>query len=72
MTSGCPGAGNIIGAAAPSTSNDVSYQTDTTPYMMQYNLNIQRELPGAWIVTIGYVGSQGRHLFLEQGFERSG
>ena len=64
VTSGCAGAGNIIGAAAPSTSNDTSYQTDTTPYMMQYNLNIQRELPGAWIVTIGYVGSQGRHLFL--------
>jgi len=31
--------------------------------MMQYNLNIQRELPGAWILTLGYVGSQGRHLF---------
>jgi hypothetical protein len=64
VTSGCPGAGNIIGAAAPATSNDVSYElTNTTPYMMQYNLNIQRELPGAWILTLGYVGSQGRHLF---------
>jgi hypothetical protein len=64
VTAGCAGAGNITGAAAPSTSNDTSYQTDTTPYMMQYNLNVQRELPGSWILTIGYVGSQGRHLFL--------
>jgi outer membrane receptor protein involved in Fe transport len=64
VTAGCPGAGNIIGAAAPSTSNDISYTSGTTPYMMQYNLNIQRELPGSWIATIGYVGSQGRHLFL--------
>ena len=32
--------------------------------MMQYNLNIQRELPGSWILSLGYVGSQGRHLFL--------
>jgi hypothetical protein len=64
VTSGCPGAGNIIGAAAPATSNATSYHTDTTPYMMQYNLNIQRELPGSWILSLGYVGSQGRHLFL--------
>jgi hypothetical protein len=64
VTAGCPGAGNIIGAAAPATSNDVSYTSGTTPYMMQYNLNVERELPGGWIVTLGYVGSQGRHLFL--------
>jgi len=33
-----------------------------TPYAMNYNLNIQRELPGAMVMQIGYVGSQGRHL----------
>jgi len=31
---------------------------------MNFNLNIQRELPGAMILQIGYVGSQGRHLEL--------
>ena len=62
VTSGCPGAANIV-AAAPSTANGTWYQSDSTPYMMQYNLNIQRELPGSWILTVGYVGSQGRHLF---------
>lgn len=34
----------------------------TAPYAMNYNLNIQRQLPGAMILQVGYVGSQGRHL----------
>ena len=34
----------------------------TEPYSFNYNLNIQRELPGAMILQIGYVGSAGRHL----------
>jgi hypothetical protein len=36
----------------------------TDPYSMNFNLNIQRELPGAMILQIGYVGAQGRHLEL--------
>jgi Carboxypeptidase regulatory-like domain len=36
----------------------------TDPYAMNFNLNIQRELPGAMILQIGYVGAQGRHLEL--------
>lgn len=34
----------------------------TAPYAMNYNLNVQRELPGAMVLQIGYVGAQGRHL----------
>ncbi len=34
----------------------------TSPYAMNFNLNIQRELPGAMIAQIGYVGALGRHL----------
>src|SRR5579883_118744 len=34
----------------------------TSPYAMNYNLNIQRELPGAMIAQVGFVGAQGRHL----------
>jgi hypothetical protein len=37
------------------------------PYSVNYNLTIQRELPGQMILSIGYVGSQGRHL--ERAFE---
>ncbi len=36
----------------------------TSPYEMNFNLNVQRELPGSMILQIGYVGAQGRHLEL--------
>ncbi|MGB6941674.1 MAG: carboxypeptidase regulatory-like domain-containing protein [Bryobacteraceae bacterium] len=36
----------------------------TDPYAMNFNLNIQRELPGAMVLQVGYVGAQGRHLEL--------
>src|SRR5215813_3426926 len=33
-----------------------------TPYIMQYNLSIQRQLPANWDITVGYAGSRGNHL----------
>jgi hypothetical protein len=33
--------------------------------VQQWNFNIQRQLPGAFVATIAYVGSKGNHLFLE-------
>lgn len=36
---------------------------DHAPYMMQYTLNVQRELGHGTVVTVGYNGSQGVHLF---------
>jgi hypothetical protein len=47
----------------PSQTNGINYDTPATPYQMQWNLNIQRELPGAAILTVGYVASRGVHLF---------
>jgi hypothetical protein len=41
----------------------LDYTTDTSPYVMQYNLTVQRELPGSFIASVGYVGSSGVHLF---------
>ena len=35
----------------------------TTPYVMQYNLNVQREIMASTLLTVGYVGSRGVHLF---------
>ncbi len=35
----------------------------TNAYMQQWNFNIQREVFGAWLATIAYVGSKGTHLF---------
>ena len=34
----------------------------TLPYSMNYNLTLERELPGQTILRIGYVGAQGRNL----------
>jgi hypothetical protein len=33
-----------------------------SPYMVQYNLNIQRDIGFGTILTVGYVGSRGIHL----------
>lgn len=32
-----------------------------TPYAVNYNLTVQRGLPGKMLLSVGYVGSQGRH-----------
>ncbi|HTZ98557.1 MAG TPA: carboxypeptidase regulatory-like domain-containing protein [Terriglobales bacterium] len=34
-----------------------------TPYIENYNLNIQQQLTSKMVLQIGYVGSQGHHLF---------
>jgi len=41
------------------------YGTNTTPYMMQYNLNVQRELMQGTTLSVGYVGSHGVHLLTQ-------
>ena len=54
----------VTGASSPvkpSLTNGTNYNIDTTPYMMQWNLNVQREL-GGWVLTAGYVGTRGIHL----------
>lgn len=35
---------------------------NVTPYTLQFNVNVQRELPGAAILTAAYVGTRGHHL----------
>jgi hypothetical protein len=37
---------------------------DNAPYVMQYNLTIQRELAAGTVLTLGYNGSTGKNLFL--------
>jgi outer membrane receptor protein involved in Fe transport len=36
------------------------------PLTYQWNLNIQRELPGHFVLTTAYVGTRGEHLFTNQ------
>lgn len=35
----------------------------------QWNLNVQRELPGNWVVELAYVGNRGRHLWAPRAFD---
>jgi hypothetical protein len=34
------------------------------PETLQWNVNIERSLPGSWIATVAYVGTRGEHLYL--------
>jgi outer membrane receptor protein involved in Fe transport len=36
------------------------------PLTYQWNLNVQRELPGHFVLTTAYVGTRGEHLFTNQ------
>ncbi len=36
--------------------------SDKIPYLMQWNLNIQHELPGKVVIEVGYTGSRGTQL----------
>jgi TonB dependent receptor len=50
------------GFTQPSALPGWDYNASATPYVMQYNLNIQREIAPATVLTVGYVGSRGLHL----------
>lgn len=63
-----PPAGGIPFPAIPNKplfqALGVSYKRTTeSPYMIQYNLTIQREAFAHAIVSLGYIGSRGVHLF---------
>jgi hypothetical protein len=57
-------------SCSPSTSNPaifagLDYKTNRAPYVMQYNLTIQRQITAGTVFSIGYIGSAGVHLFSE-------
>ncbi|MDX6460024.1 MAG: hypothetical protein QOE55_3721, partial [Acidobacteriaceae bacterium] len=54
----------VFGAPSTTAASDI-FSVDrhsATPYLMNYNLNIQQQLSSRAIAQIGYVGSVGRHL----------
>jgi hypothetical protein len=56
-----PGASQ--GALTAIGSNiDAPLSNTNTPYTLQYNLTVQRELPGAVVLEVAYVGNRGRQL----------
>jgi hypothetical protein len=52
----------VLAATTP-TGNSQTATTETTPYVMQYNLNIQREVLGNTVLSVGFVGSRSLHQF---------
>src|SRR5215813_2122722 len=58
-----PVPGSSIGAATALGSLIEAPLTNTnTPYTLQYNLTVQRELPGHVLLEVAYVGNRGREL----------
>jgi hypothetical protein len=51
---------NPLGGITTITSNL------TNPLTQQWNFDIQRELPGSFILTAAYVGTRGQHLYVNQ------
>jgi hypothetical protein len=59
------GYGNIGGGGLlfPLSLNSIPNKA-IWPYMQQWNLNVQKELPGHILASVAYVGSKGTHLVL--------
>jgi len=52
--------------AVPDGSFGINWGIDNhvhTPYVEAFNLSVQRELPGGFLLDVAYVGRLGRHLF---------
>jgi hypothetical protein len=53
-------------SSGPSEFAGVTYQpAGVSPYQITYNLNLQREIFHATILSVGYVGSVSRHLWTQ-------
>jgi hypothetical protein len=50
------------GLGVASTSLGTINPHFSDPYIQQWNVSIQRELPGAFLATVGYLGNHGVHL----------
>ena len=58
-----PVPGSSQGALTAIGSNlDAPLSNTNTPYTLQYNLTVQRELPGAVLLEVAFVGNRGRQL----------
>ena len=55
-------------AASTAVSPGFDYYINKAPYLIQYNVNIQRELASGTVLTVGYVGSHGVDLLTLRDF----
>jgi outer membrane receptor protein involved in Fe transport len=71
VSSGANGGAIVPGQPVYGPQNGCNYECDAfgfdrnikTPYMENYNINIQQQLSNKMVLQIGYVGSQGHHLW---------
>lgn len=49
----------------PSIHDALGYNISSTPYIIQYSANVQRELPAGIVVSAGYIGSKSSHLLTQ-------
>jgi outer membrane receptor protein involved in Fe transport len=54
--------------ASPTSTVNTMASHILNPLTHQWNLDIQRELPGGFILTTAYVGTRGEHLFTNQDY----
>jgi len=57
------GGAAIFPAVGGDTSDIFTVDSLRTPYVFNFNLNVQRQLAGSAVLQIGYVGSAGHKLF---------
>ena len=57
---------SIAPVNSPTNTVDTVNNNLRNPLTQQWNLDIQRELPGKFVLTTAYVGTRGQHLFVNQ------
>ncbi|MGA8489583.1 MAG: TonB-dependent receptor [Terriglobales bacterium] len=71
LSTGATGGTIVAGSPVYAPTTTCSFECDVfgfdrnikTPYMENYNLNFQQQLTNKTVLQIGYVGSQGHHLW---------
>ncbi len=65
-----PGANvvNVPTGGTLSITNGDYYGVHSTPYQMQWNFNIEREIVANTVLTIGYIGTHNLHMFIQRDF----
>jgi hypothetical protein len=61
----CTASASQCTSALPSIHDALGYDIRNTPYIVQYSANLQRELPGSILLSVGYLGSQSSHLLTQ-------
>jgi hypothetical protein len=52
---------------APGEFAAVDYRVPNgSPYLMQYNLDVQRQIAASTVLSVAYVGSVGRHMWMQR------